>query len=73
MSKLHLVTIHKAGQATFVGEADGVKVEIWKPYGSLVITITDMGKIVLDACDGEGAIKVTHGIDPDGFADVNLS
>src|SRR5262249_34355545 len=70
MSKPHIVTCYRAGQAKFIGEASQTKVELWKPYGSLVVTITEEGRFVLDVRDGAGTKLVTRRVDPDKLVAV---
>jgi hypothetical protein len=70
-SDFHLVDVFKGGAAMSAGEADTVKVHVKKPYGSLIITVTDEGNIVLDAVDGDGSPLNTACIDPSDHCEVD--
>lgn len=64
----HIVELFRAsGQLANCGRAAQVKVYIKRPYGCLMVTITDEGNIILDSQDGDGETLETSYIDPDEF------
>jgi hypothetical protein len=68
--KQHTLDAWSGGVQTVAEAVDSVKVHLWKGYGSLVITVTDEGNIVLDACDGEGNVLATACVDPEELVPV---
>lgn len=63
----HLVDVFKGGNVVHASEADQVKVEVKRPYGSLVITVTDEGNVVFDSLDGDGEVLETACLNPDEY------
>ena len=64
-AKFHVCDVFKADRLVASHEADQVKVHVWKGYGSLVVTVTEEGNVILDLCDGEGEVLDTGAIDPE--------
>jgi hypothetical protein len=63
--KLPIVEVFLGKDQKTCWQADKIKVNLWRDYGSLVITVTSKDDLLLDALDGNGTPLCSVCVNPD--------